>query len=144
MTLKVYGIGYSGKDPEAVRRIAEALDAVVFDIRFSPRSRDPRWAGRNVAAALGAGRYEHVRALGNRNYKGGPVELVDFEAGLRRIFDSERPVILMCVCRDPATCHRTVVGRRLEEAGLEYTELKGPLSITDPEARRTRQLTFDL
>ena len=62
-------------------------------------------------------------AFGNRNYKGGPVEIVDYQAGKSLVAAHPRPVILLCVCRDPATCHRADVARRLAGEGFQVREL---------------------
>jgi uncharacterized protein (DUF488 family) len=123
MTQKIYTLGYSGRTPAALKAIIDNLDAMLFDIRFSPRSRDPRWARKNIEALLGPDRYRHVKALGNVNYKGGPIEFVDFAAGLELIKQSPRPVVLLCVCKDPAICHRTVAATRLRELGFTVTEV---------------------
>ena len=122
MTNQIYTIGYSGRKPEEVKRIVEELGAVLFDIRFSPRSRDPRWAGGNVAKLLGAN-YRHVRELGNINYKGGPIAFVDLAKGIDLIRQAERPVVLMCVCKDHHTCHRAAAAETLREQGFEVTEI---------------------
>ena len=122
MTQRVYTLGYSGRKPAEILQIAEELDATVFDVRFSPRSRVPHWSRKRLTEFLGD-RYRHVRALGNRNYRGGPIELEDFPAGLELIQDSERPVILMCACKDPAICHRSTIADMLRGVGLEVAEL---------------------
>ena len=122
MTQRVYTLGYSGRSPAEIRQFAEGLDAIVFDVRFSPRSRVPHWSRKRLSEFLGD-RYQHVRALGNRNYRSGPIELEDFPAGLALIQDSERPVILMCACRDSASCHRTTIAGMLREIGMEVSEL---------------------
>jgi uncharacterized protein (DUF488 family) len=122
MTDRVYTIGYSGRKPAEILEIARDLDATVFDVRFSPRSRVPHWTRGRLEALLGD-RYRHVRALGNRNYRGGPTDLVDFPAGLELIRESNRPVILMCACKDPAFCHRSTIAEKLRRAGMEVTEL---------------------
>lgn len=143
MTQKVYGIGYSKRTQDEIKKLALTLDATVFDVRFSPRSRNPVWSGKRLAEALGD-RYEHVRDFGNRNFKGGPIDLVNFAGGLQRVLDSPKPVILMCVCGDPKKCHRTTVGKLLAAQGIEFVELGGPEARLDPTARRARQLTLGL
>lgn len=122
MTTTVYTIGYSGRRPDEVRRIVKNLNAILFDIRFSPRSWLPQWAGSGVCSLVD-GDYRHLKALGNANYKGGPVSIVDYEAGRAAIQITERPVILMCVCGDPAHCHRTVVAEMLRADGFTVVEL---------------------
>jgi uncharacterized protein (DUF488 family) len=126
VTKQVYTYGYQGHDPDELHKIALTLNATVFDIRFSPRSRNYKWSGSNLQNVLGD-RYRHVRAFGNKNYKGGPIELVNFASGLEQVLDSPRPVILMCVCKDPSICHRTTIANILKEMGLEVEELTGPV-----------------
>jgi uncharacterized protein (DUF488 family) len=121
MTQYVYTIGYSGRKMHEIKAIADRLEAVIFDIRFSPRSRAPMWNKSSFERELGR-RYQHVKAFGNKNYKGGPIELVDFEAGVERIQASGRPVILMCACKNPAICHRTNIRRRLQALGFQVEE----------------------
>ena len=122
MTKKVYTFGYSGKDTADLDRLVDDLGAVVFDVRFSPRSRNPHWNRRALEALLGD-RYRHVRALGNANYRGGPIEIVDLEEGVRTIQASPQPVILMCVCKDPRICHRTTIADHLRALGFDVEEL---------------------
>jgi len=73
---RAFTAGYAGRRPEALARLAERLDLTVFDVRFSPTSRDPRWRRPHLEKLLGD-RYRHVGALGNVNYKGGPILLAD-------------------------------------------------------------------
>lgn len=123
MTDQIYTLGYTGRRPGEIYALAEQLDATVCDIRFSPRSRVPRWNKGRLEVLLGD-RYMHIQELGNQNYKtGGPVEIVDLDAGLARIQDHPRPVILMCACKDLAGCHRAVIRDHLRAEGLEVEEL---------------------
>lgn len=82
----LYTFGYSGKQPEELLALAEQLDAIVADIRFSPRSRVPHWNSGRLARLLGD-RYRHLPALGNRSYKDGPIEIVDLDAGIAQVAD---------------------------------------------------------
>lgn len=123
MTKTVYTIGYAGRKPDELKAIVEEHDAMLFDIRFSPFSRDPQWAGRALTALL-KDRYVHVKALGNANYKnGGPITILDYPSGLTAILHSPRPVMLLCVCGNPSTCHRTTVAGMLREHGCTVTEI---------------------
>jgi uncharacterized protein (DUF488 family) len=112
----LYTLGYSGWTPEAIQEEAQACNAVVCDIRYSPASRHPQWRQRQLSQLLGA-RYQHVQALGNRNYKnGGPIELADYDAGkqvIAEILATGPSVILMCACKDLTTCHRLTAAERL-------------------------------
>lgn len=132
MTNQVFTLGYSGRKPHQIKELIDQHDAVLFDIRFSPRSRVPYWSGSALEALLGKARYTHVKALGNENYRGGPTKLVNFEAGLETIRASAKPVILMCACKDPAHCHRTEVADMLREHGLEVAELNDPAPPARP------------
>ncbi|HUW09179.1 MAG TPA: DUF488 domain-containing protein [Anaerolineae bacterium] len=126
MTRRVYTIGYAGRDPYELADLAVSLDAVIFDIRYSPLSRNSRW-NLNTLKAICGYRYQHIPALGNRNYKSGPIALVDYDAGRRQILASSNPVILLCACKNPATCHRTLIAQRLREDGFSVEEWQGPL-----------------
>jgi uncharacterized protein (DUF488 family) len=128
MTQRVYTIGYSGRKPQHLLNLAERIDAVIYDIRFSPRSRVAMWNGKALGQAWGD-RYRHVGTLGNKNYKGGDIELVDYGAGKAAIAASPKPVLLMCVCHDPAICHRTFIARLLRGDGFEVEELAAGLQL---------------
>ena len=72
---QLYTFGYGGRRPDQLRTLAVRLDGVLVDIRFSPRSRIPDWSAGRLRKVLGE-RYRHLPALGNRNYKGGPIHCV--------------------------------------------------------------------
>ena len=115
-------MGYWGKDLAQIKQIAEKLDATVFDIRYSPGSRNPQFRGRRMAEALGD-RYMHVRAFGNKNYKGGPIQILDFASGLNMvIYHPRQNIILLCVCKDPKICHRTIISNKLRDCGYTVEE----------------------
>lgn len=121
----LYTFGYSGRQPEELLALAEQLDAMVADIRFSPRSRVPQWSGGRLAKLLGY-RYRHLPALGNRNYKGGPMELVDPETGVAQVADllAHQPVILLCVCAEVERCHRRLAAEAIASRyGVAVTHL---------------------
>jgi len=122
MTTTIYTYGYGGKHPEELEKIVAELNATIFDVRFSPRSRNPAWLGKRLRERFGD-RYQHVKAFGNANYKGGDILIVDYEAGKALIEQSERAVILVCVCKDPVICHRTYIAKKLVEEGFTVEEL---------------------
>jgi Domain of unknown function DUF488 len=104
----LFDIGYSEiKDPDLLRQVAEKLDALVLDARFSPRSRNPKWNQGNLKNVLGD-RYLHVKGLGNKNYKGGPIDFVDLEGAIQEVESllTRNPVIVMCMCPERDRCHR--------------------------------------
>ncbi len=119
----IYTIGYAGRSVADIIRIANDIDATIFDIRYAARSRFPDWSGGRLASALSA-RYRHVPEWGNINYRGGPISIADYLTGLRTLREVTTPsVILMCVCRDPEFCHRNVVAKMLRRDGYEVREI---------------------
>ena len=121
MATELYSYGYIGTSPADLLALVERTGAVVFDVRFRPLSRDPRWCKGNLQRLLGE-RYFHVKAFGNPAYKEDRIELVDFEAGALLVEASPHPVILLCACRDPKTCHRTVVATLLCDRGCHLID----------------------
>lgn len=115
----LYTYGYLGSEPETLRRHTDVLDALVVDIRYSPRSRVGHW-NRGPLERLLAQRYVYVHALGNRNYKGtGPIEFEDLAGGVDEVFEllQEQSVILLCACRDVQTCHRMPAAEAIARRG---------------------------
>ena len=115
----IYTIGYTGSSHDDLRDFIKATSAILVDIRFSPVSRAAMWGGNAVARAVGYPNYVHLRALGNENYKnGGPVKLSNPKVGADAIGNiivkQNRDVILMCVCHDVMSCHRTFAAHYLQ------------------------------
>jgi uncharacterized protein (DUF488 family) len=113
----LYTIGYSGRTLDDLQQILDTHEAVLVDIRFRAASRLPDFRQPTLQGHFGA-RNRHYPALGNVNYKGGPITLQDYATGLnqvRTLLDQVPAVMLMCVCARVATCHRKVVGEQLQE-----------------------------
>lgn len=124
-TAKIYTFGYGGKKLEDLTHYVLALDAVVVDVRYSPKSRNPTWRKGHLDWKL-AGRYLHVPELGNRNYKGGPIQIANMDAGARKVVAVMKVFapILLCVCGDVTHCHRKVVAEELaRRTGVEVFHL---------------------
>jgi len=137
---QLYDLGYlEFKDPKLLEEFLKATDAHLWDIRFSPRSRDTKWSGTSLSDLLGQ-RYHHVKHLGNANYKGSfnEIEIVDLDRGIRELHEALRTVsvVLMCACWDRRSCHRSVVASKIEHTfcsipltrkiALEIIESKRP------------------
>ena len=123
--MKVYLAGYYGHEPRELANLVQRLDTVVIDIRFHPVSRYPKW-NRNALRYLLGNRYQNITALGNAHYKGGPIAIADFDLGEQILHGMSRlreSVILLSVCKNADTCHRTVVGQRLAALGYRVGEL---------------------
>jgi uncharacterized protein (DUF488 family) len=118
----VYTMGYGVPGAMVTLEKFIANGGMVFDIRFSPSSANPMWRRESLEARFGNA-YRHIRAWGNKNYRAGPIELVDFGAGLRILEATRVPVVIMCVCRDATQCHRAVVAEMLLTAGHTTQEI---------------------
>lgn len=108
----LYTLGYTGIEPHEILEAAKRVNAIIADIRISPRSRHPQWNGQTLAKDWD-GYYTHIPALGNKNYKGEYGEgimLKNPAQGAAQVIALlvARPVILMCACPDWHTCHRRV------------------------------------
>ena len=126
----IFTTGYlAGWTPDALAAAVTEQDAVLCDIRFMPRSRVPGWNRAQLERLMGA-RYRHLKALGNQNYKGGEIALVDITEGLRQIealLDQFDNVVLMCACRDAQRCHRRLVADEASrQLGVPTAELHPP------------------
>jgi uncharacterized protein (DUF488 family) len=115
----IYTFGTQRRQLQELVELAQALDAVVCDVRYSPRSRVEHWNKRVMARALGE-RYRHMQGFGNINYKNGkPTELKDPAGALaetQAILDGGRSIILLCYEEHPEDCHRRLAARIVAEA----------------------------
>lgn len=123
----LYDLGYLEiKKLEKLVSLVTVLDTVLVDVRFSPNSRNPQWRKKALEKKLGL-RYHHLKALGNRNFKGGPIAFVDLKVGMNTLsnFLQSKNVIIMCACWDRATCHRVKIAEAFEK---EYKQKSIPLT----------------
>lgn len=126
MSSPIYTLGYANWSIAEVDRRLRDLDAWLADVRQSPHTTKPGFSRPELADRLGD-RYDHIPALGNVNYKDGPIELKAPDEGLEQIRTRGLPVVLMCGCASPATCHRRIVAERLcEQVGGAPTHLQPP------------------
>jgi hypothetical protein len=125
----LYTLGYIGWRLQDLQATLETTQAALCDIRYQPYSRNPAFRKAPLQALLGA-RYVHAQALGNRNYQGGPVDIVDYPTGLRTIaalLDQWGAAILMCACAEVEECHRKGVGEGLSaDLGTALEHLPRP------------------
>ena len=145
MTETVYTFGYGGIKAATLQEMLERLDADLFDIRFSAGSMNPDYSGKRFRERLNL-RYNHIRALGNENYKADdkPIRILDFDAGRIAIACNPKPVVLMCACKEYDGCHRKVVSSMLAKTGVIATELGADWLIEQglidaPKPKRTKK-----
>lgn len=127
-----YTVGYGNYPVARLFKAARSVNGHILDIRHAPRSERPEWCEEALAATFGV-RYEHLPALGNRQYRASRTgsaepEIVDMEAGAARVRavmeETGRSPVLICACSDFARCHRARVALELAStAGIETREL---------------------
>lgn len=114
----IYTIGYGGAYYEAALQQVQNLarEGMIIDTRIVPHT---KLVGFDQEDLLREYRscYVHIPALGNRNYKGGPIELVDEESGLQQLEGllARYPILLLCGCTDVTKCHRRYIANKLRE-----------------------------
>lgn len=140
---KVWTIGYEAHTPESlVITLQKAKIQRVIDVRERAQSRKPGFSKTALAAGLDRNgiAYAHVRALGTppavrHAYKAGGAfdtfrkrylahldtqeDAVDELAALAK---KER-VALLCLEKDAAACHRTILAERLGKRGFATVAL---------------------
>ncbi|MCE5327874.1 MAG: DUF488 domain-containing protein [Planctomycetaceae bacterium] len=123
--MTIYTLGYTGWKIEDVQAAVDKVNGLLVDVRMMPRSRNPIWNSTSLAKRL-PGQYLWLKQFGNRNYKAGPIEIVNFEAGaatlLREIAGSGKSPVLLCGCSDVNICHRKILAEWL--GGLWQMEIE--------------------
>jgi uncharacterized protein (DUF488 family) len=115
----IYTIGYSGWTLQDMRHVIGEREAVLVDIRLTPRSRwVPCWRQPALKVTFGDA-YAWIRELGNLAYNERPrrIEIADLDAGLARlaaIVAAVPNVVLLCGCPALEACHRLDVAQAIE------------------------------
>ncbi len=116
--MKLYTLGYSGWNVEAITTFLESVNGVAVDVRMAPRSRVAAFNGTAFSRLLGE-RYYWLADFGNINYKSnGPIAIANFDKGVERLAPlrtAGRAIVLMCGCPDVNVCHRKILAERLAE-----------------------------
>lgn len=134
--MEVYDVGYMTiKDPALLHKAIVELGAVLVDVRFSPRSRDPDWNIGKLKELYGD-RYLHLKELGNENYRGGPIKIVDLPKGVNRLIAIGKPIVLMCGCWKRDECHRHYIVKWLDEAGIATSTALDLKAVKEIATRR--------
>lgn len=123
-----YSTGYAGRNAEEFARMIHDRRAMVADVRITPYSKMWEWNGDNLCRLLGERHYRHVPEWGNVN-KGTdqPMRLQNAPLGLVRVIRLLRksPVILLCVCRNDAKCHRRLCADLLRGYAVPHLGVSG-------------------
>ena len=114
--------GYYGKKMAEFEELIEK-GWLVVDVRISPFSRfQPDFIGKRMAANLGEG-YLHIPEWGNPRRKEGVLAIADFSAGLSKALATRaQKILLLCACKYPEKCHRSLLVKLLQAAGYEAKE----------------------
>ena len=128
--MRIFTIGYEGATvPEFISALKQAGVERLIDVRALPLSRRPGFSKTPLRTALEeAGiEYLHLKALGTpadgraaaragrhddlRRIYAGQLELPEAMAQAAQMLAlaDERPTALLCMERDPAQCHRTLL-----------------------------------
>ena len=124
----IYTAGYGGHPARSLVLAARQLDALVLDIRHTPRSKNPGYDKKELLAALDS-RYVHVPDLGNVNHAGdGEIQLANAQRGIGWVLKlaQARTVILLCGCGVFEVCHRATIAGLLRQRGVVAQELRWP------------------
>jgi len=128
--MRIFTIGYEGATvPELLAALTQAGVSRVIDVRALPLSRRPGFSKSPLKAALAEAGidYMHLKALGTpsagraaaragrysdmAHIYAGQLELPEAMAQSAEMLElaAEQPSALLCVERDPAHCHRTLL-----------------------------------
>ena len=119
---KIFTTGYAGKNIGDLKPLIERLDAMLFDIRFTPYSEIMCWRKVYLKALLGE-KYRHIPNLGNRTFKEDKITIQNLSLGIETVLALEMNVVLMCVCENLKNCHRRVIVGELQKREIETFEL---------------------
>jgi uncharacterized protein (DUF488 family) len=119
----IYTVGYA--HPDAVARLDRLMRnprVLLVDIRSQPRSRwQPQWNRHALAARFGR-RYVWDRRLGNihsRQREQGIQLAEGHQDAIREaaaLLCEGTSLILLCACRNPRECHRSLVAKLIQDA----------------------------
>jgi uncharacterized protein (DUF488 family) len=128
--MRIFTIGYEGTTvPEFVAALKNAGVERVIDVRALPLSRRPGFSKSPLKAVLGEAEieYVHLKALGTpsegraaaragrhadlERIYAGQLELPEAMAQSAQMLElaAEKPSALLCMEREPAHCHRTLL-----------------------------------
>lgn len=113
-------------------------NGILVDVRMQPHTR--QWGKEELVRTLGS-LYVHVPELGNVNYRGGPIQLLDPGVGVARVLSmmDSQEVVLMCACEDYDRCHRKVVVQELVAAAPFLIE---PRALFPAQRKAQPELPF--
>lgn len=125
-------LGYAQWSIDEVTACRAKHDAVLIDIRYTPKTTKPGFSKSDLCDRFGS-HYRHVPGFGNVNYEEGPIELAAPNQGIAEVQNFSRALLLMCGCRSPAHCHRTTVADLLSpQFDASPRHLRAPAERAQP------------
>jgi len=134
--MAIYTVGYSGISADELEALVRRRQALLMDVRLKPYSRRKGFDKFSLQRRLGSA-YIHASGLGNINYRGGDVKLLDPFPWIEQIAKLQEEgcnVVLMCICKEVEGCHRKQVCELLEARGLTVEHLH-PGKKTDEQTK---------
>jgi len=142
-TLLIYTIGYEGRSLDDLSQELKSKGiGRLVDVREIARSRKPGFSSSRLAEGLfnNGIEYVHMRLLGSPKALREELKRTgDFNAfaeaykrhlrsqreslALLSKAASEKPTVIMCLERDPAYCHRSIIASELQEQGFSVRNL---------------------
>lgn len=118
----IYSAGYSGHKLSVLKELAVQLNATIVDIRLNPFSPNPDFRRTFMTEKLGK-LYVSLPEWGNVNYNepDEPIKINKFQRGLKLFRQIQGNTIILCACKDRASCHRQVIAEMLDVEVLEVT-----------------------
>jgi uncharacterized protein (DUF488 family) len=142
--LVCYTFGYGGRDPKELAAFVAEYEAVVIDVRLKPWTKQKGWSLPELKKRFGD-QYHWVRALGNTNFRGGRIKLLDPKKGMARLMtylEAGTPPLLLCGERSPNGCHRSAIAHMVaRKTGARVVHLPALECQTIP---KPQQLSLDL
>jgi hypothetical protein len=120
MGVKIYTLGYAQQgSAERLQTLMHDPSMLLIDARMHPRTSYQPWDGHTLKAVWGRRYHWAGRYLGNINYKGGPINIVDIDTGvhgLGRYHDEGHSQVIICGCKNYDECHRSHIVEALHKA----------------------------
>src|SRR5579859_1542957 len=126
--MRVYHYGYSAYGAASqIEQLMRSERVLLIDTRLKPYSWRSEWQGNALKAKYGHLYRQAGPCLGNLNFKGGPIKIVDLEKGIKGLMmylQEGHDLILLCQCSHLG-CHRYAILDALKQA-MPEVEIVSP------------------
>jgi len=133
--MRVHHYGYSAYGAAGqVEHLMRDERVLLIDTRLKPHSWRPEWTEAALRKKYGARYRQAGYCLGNLNFKGGPLKIVDIEKGVKGLMmylQEGYDLILLCQCAHTG-CHRYTILDALKQS-LPWIEIVSPDSAATPD-----------